>query len=134
MERERRELVARLCLRLATLAFAGIGAAFLVAPETLARHVDVTLAGRTADNDVRAVYGGLQLACGAVLFGASMRPAWLRAGLVAQVLLFSGLALGRFVSLAVVGPPDTLGLALHAAELAGIAAGAGALLVLRERD
>ena len=115
--------VARWFLRIAALAFAGIGAAFLTVPETMGQFVGLSLAGTSADNDVRAVYGGLQLACGALLVWASTQPRWLRAGLAAQLLLFSGLALGRFVSLGLVGPPESLGLALHAAELLGIALG-----------
>jgi hypothetical protein len=115
--------VARWFLRTAALAFAGIGSAFLAVPETMGRFIGISLAGTTADNDVRAVYGGLQLACGALLVWASMEPRWLRAGLAAQLLLFSGLALGRFLSLGLVGPPEGLGLTLHAAELLGIALG-----------
>jgi hypothetical protein len=126
------EIVARIFLRLAALAFAGIGLAFLALPETMGHYVGVSLGGNTADNDVRAVYGGLQLACGVLLFLASTTRRWLRAGIVAQILLFSGLALGRFVSLAWVGPPEALGLALHGAELLGIVGGAACLHALGE--
>ncbi len=118
-----RRTAARLLLRASALAFAGIGVAFLVAPSAMGRFVDVSLTGATADNDVRSVYGGLQIACGALLWSASRRDEWLRPGLLAQLILFSGLAGGRFVSWAVVGLPDTLGLALHGAEVLAIVAG-----------
>ena len=113
----------RLLLRACALAFAGIGGAFLVAPSAMGRFVDLSLIGATADNDIRAVYGGLQIALGGLLWAASCRDEWLRPGLYAQLILFSGLAAGRFVSWAVVGPPGTLGLALHAAEVLAIVAG-----------
>ncbi|MFP6630073.1 MAG: DUF4345 domain-containing protein [Myxococcota bacterium] len=121
-------ILARLLLRASALAFTGIGGAFLVAPSAMGRFVDVSLIGATADNDVRAVYGGLQIGLGVLLWTASRRDEWLRPGLYAQLILFSGLAAGRFVSWAVVGPPGTLGLALHGAELLAIVAG---LLCLR---
>lgn len=122
---------ARLVLRLSALAFAGIGAAFLFAPASMASFVGVSFAGATADNDIRAVYGGLQLGCAGVLWAASRRSESLHLGLLVQILLFSGLALGRFVSWSVVGLPDALGLGLHAAELVAIGAGLAALLRLR---
>lgn len=122
---------ARLVLRLSALAFAGIGGAFLFAPAPMAGFVGVSFSGATADNDVRAVYGGLQLGCAAVLWAASIRAEWLHLGLLAQILLFTGLALGRFVSWSAVGLPDALGLGLHVAELVAIGAGLAALLRLR---
>lgn len=99
--------------------------AFLLLPGKLAPVVGLSLHNATADNDLRAVYGGLQIACGVLLWAASHRQVWLRVGLYAQLALFGGLAVGRFVSWAVVGLPDDLGLALHAAE--GIAIIAGVL-------
>jgi len=66
-----------------------------------------------------------------------MQPILARLLLRASALAFTGIggaflvapsAMGRFVSWAVVGPPGTLGLALHGAELLAIVAG---LLCLR---
>lgn len=122
---------ARLVLQLSALAFAGIGAAFLFAPAAMAGFVGVSFSGATTDNDVCAVCGGLQLGCAAILWAASIRADWLHLGLLAQILLFSGLSLGRFVSWIAVGLPDALGLGLHAAELVAIGAGLAALLRLR---
>ena len=122
---------ARIVLRLSAVAFAGIGTAFLIAPASMGAYVGVTVSGATADNDIRAVYGGLQLGCAAVLWAASIRSESLHLGLLVQILLFSGLALGRFVSWSVVGLPGALGLTLHAAELVAIGAGLAALLRLR---
>ncbi|MBW2234825.1 MAG: DUF4345 domain-containing protein [Deltaproteobacteria bacterium] len=118
------ERFARLVLGLSALAFAGIGAAFLVAPEAMAARVGVSLAGATAANDVRAVYGGLQLGIAAFLFHSARRPETLRTGLAVQLFTFAGLAAARLVSLLLDGNPGALGLALHAAELLGFACGA----------
>jgi hypothetical protein len=65
----------RLVLALSALPFAGIALAFLVAPETLAARVDVSLGSATADHDVRAVHGGLQLGCAARLASGAFRIA-----------------------------------------------------------
>jgi ribosomal protein S18 acetylase RimI-like enzyme len=116
---------ARFVLLASALPFAGLGLAFLVAPHELAARVGIALVNATADGDARAVYGGLQLACGALLAAAALgRAAHVRAGLVAQLALYGGLAGARFVSLVLAGAPSELGLALHAGELLALAAGA----------
>ena len=118
------ERFARLVLWLSAAAFAGVGAAFLVAPEAMAARVGASLAGATAANDVRAVYGGLQLGVAACLAWCARRPDALRMGLAVQLFTFGGLAAARFVSLLLDGNPGALGLALHAAEIVGFACGA----------
>ncbi len=115
---------ARIVLGLSALPFAAVGLAFLVAPTSMASLVDVDVTSPTADADVRAVYGGLQLGCAFILALASSRPEWVRSGLVAQLALYGGLGLSRFISYALVGLPSTLGFLLHFGELAGLAFGA----------
>lgn len=105
------------------VAFGGIGLAFLVAPGAMGARVGVSLAGATADNDVRAVYGGLQLGCAAFLALCATRPAWYAPGIAAQLLTFGGLAGARLLSWLAVGLPEPLGLALHGAEAAGLVLG-----------
>jgi len=122
---------ARLVLWLSALAFAGIGAAFLVAPEAMAARVGIALAGATAANDVRAVYGGLQLGVASFLAYSARQPDALRTGLTVQLCTFAGLAAARFVSLLVDGTPGALGLTLHAAEIVALACGAAARARLR---
>ena len=120
------ERFARLVLWLSAVAFAAIGAAFLLAPVAMAARVGVSLAGATAANDVRAVYGGLQLGVGACLAWLAWRPDTLRAGLTLQLFGFGGLAAARFASLLLDGYPGALGLALHGAEVVAIAFGVAA--------
>ena len=114
---------ARLVLRLSALPFAGIGLAFLIFPGEMAAQVDVSLGSATADHDVRAVYGGLQLGCAALLLLSAARPERVRFGLVAQLALYGGLAAARLLAWAWAGAPGLLGMALHAAEIAGLALG-----------
>lgn len=116
-------LLARVVLLLSALPFAGVGLCFLVAPIAMAALVGVTLTGATADNDVRAVYGGLQLGCAVFLALCAFVPGWQRAGVAAQLCSFGGLAAARVVSWLVVGSPGSLGLALHAGEIVGLVAG-----------
>jgi ribosomal protein S18 acetylase RimI-like enzyme len=116
----------RFVLVAGALPFLGIGLAFLVAPASLAARVGIALSGATADADVRAVYGGLQLACGALLVAATRRGEWLRLGLSGMVACYVGLAGARVLSLALAGMPNGLGLALLAAELLALSVGLAA--------
>ncbi len=116
---------ARFVLAASALPFAAFGLAFLIAPQEFAAHLGIALMNATADNDARALYGGLQLACGALLALAARGDAVrVRAGLAAQLALYGGLAGARCVSLAFVGAPSALGLALHAGELFALGLGA----------
>jgi hypothetical protein len=94
----------------------------------MARLVDVSLGSATADNDLRAVYGGVSLGLAAFFGAALRRPAWREPALWVVALTLSCMALARFVSWAVAGPPAPLGYALHAAEFVGSLA---ALIALR---
>jgi GNAT superfamily N-acetyltransferase len=126
---------ARLVLAASALPFAALGVAFLVAPFELAARAGIALVNATAQSDARAVYGGLQLACAALLVAAARGDASsVRAGVLAQLALYAGLAGGRFWSLAAEGAPGALGFALHAGELAALAAGALAWRALARED
>jgi len=114
---------ARLVLVLSAVPFACIGAAFLLFPAEMSSLVGVSFSGATADADIRAVYGGLQLGCAVVLLLAAANPARHRFGLLIQMILYGGLAASRFVAYAIAGLPSPLGLSLHVAELLGFATG-----------
>jgi hypothetical protein len=113
---------ARLVLALSALPFAGIGLAFLLAPAALAARVDLSLGSATADHDVRAVYGGLQLGCAALLAWGAGRPERVRFALVAQLVLYGGLAGARVLAWLVAGAPSAFGVALHTGEMFGFGA------------
>lgn len=114
---------ARFVLAVSAVPFTLVGASFLLCPASMASLIGVSLAGATADADVRAVYGGLQLGCASFLALAAFNPGWCRAGLVAQLLLYGGLAGARIVSYGLVGLPSPIGWALHAGELIGLGLG-----------
>ena len=125
---------ARFVLLASALPFLAIGLAFLVAPQEFAARVGIALVNASADNDARAVYGGLQLACAALLaIAARGDAARVRSGLAVQLALYGGLAGARCVSLALVGAPGALGFALHAGEIIALAAGVLAWRNLTER-
>jgi hypothetical protein len=113
---------ARLVVALSGLAFLAIGVPSLVVPGATVARVGVSLLGALADNDVRAVYGGVQTAVGLFLLLGARRGALLRP-LLLQQLTFGGLVAARAVSWMAAGWPGALGLALHGAEGVGLAAG-----------
>ena len=125
---------ARFVVLASALPFAAIGMAFIAAPETMGALVGLELTNVTADNDLRAVYGGLSLGCAVFLVWSGSAEHRLLAGVHAQVFTFAGLVVGRFVSLALRGLPDGLGLALHGAEIVGLTCGIAALVRLRHDD
>lgn len=127
-------IFARIVLLLAALPFLGIGVAFLLDPAGMAAHVGLSLSGPIADSDVRAVYGGLQIACGTILLlGAlAVRRPLVRATLRVEILLFAGLACARLFSLASVGAPGDLGWQLLGAEGLGLLFGVAAHRRLRD--
>lgn len=102
----------RVFLALGSLAFAGLGLAYLVAPAEMMLLTEMTLPTATAQIEVRGFYGGQML--GIALF------AWLglrREALRVPALLLiaadlGGTALGRAVGMAVAGsaPPVMVGL------------------------
>lgn len=117
----------RVVLVLTALAFAGIGVGFLLLPARMAARLDLSLETSLAANDVRAVYGGLQIGLGVFFLLASARPSWHRTALGVLVAAFAGLAGGRFVSLALDGWAGGFAALLHGAELLGLACGLWAL-------
>jgi tetrahydromethanopterin S-methyltransferase subunit F len=122
---------ARIVVLTSALPFAAVGLAFLAAPEAMAPLVGLEPTNVTADNDLRAVYGGLSLGLAVFLLWCGLREDRLQAGVHAQVFTFGGLAGGRIVSLVLRGAPDAIGFALHAAEVAGLICGLVALFQLR---
>ncbi len=113
-------------LALSALVFGAAGALFLAAPGTVAR-AGIVLTSASADGDVRAVHGGLELGLGIFFAAAMARPAWHRPALLVAALAFGGLAAGRLLSWFFAGLPEPLGLALHAVEVTGLALALAAL-------
>ena len=107
--------------------YSAIGGAFLAAPAGMARLVGVELTSATADNDVRAVYGGVAIGLAVFLGLAAGRRDWWHPALWVVLLSTGGMAGARVLSWILVGMPESVAFALHAAEVAGVAAAALAL-------
>ena len=113
-------ILPRAALILAGLIFLALGVAFLLAPAAMMASVDVALTTPLASGDVRAVYGGMQVASGVLLLLAARRADWVRPGLLAAAVLFAGLFAGRVLGLLLDGPPSPFGWLLAVAELGGL--------------
>jgi len=121
-------MLARVVLLGAALAYGGLGLAFLFWPTPMAEHVELFLGSATADNDVRAVYGGLSLGLAVFLLLSLRRLEWFRPALWVVALTLAAMASARIVSLVVAGTPHPIAFALHSAEVVGFVL---ALLALR---
>jgi len=107
----------RAVLALTGVVFAVIGAGFLVAPSSWAEWVGIVLPSPLARIDLRATYGGFDLAFGAFLVACARRAAWLRPGLWACGLALAGFAAGRIIGMVVEGAVPAKMLGLLAVEL-----------------
>jgi hypothetical protein len=107
------------------LAFLGLGILFGLRPET-ANYIGIELPTASARNDVRAVYGGLELGIGLYLLWSLFRTEHLRAAIAFTIAGFACLAGVRGVSLLFDGPHDSTTYTLLATEVAWLVAGVAA--------
>jgi len=104
--------------------FAVIGLGFLVVPVQWASVVEIGLPTAMARTDLRATYGGFDLAVGVFLALCAFRTEWIRPGLAAMGLAAAGFAGGRLLGIVVEGTASPLMLIFAIMETTG------ALLVL----
>jgi len=109
------------------LVFAVIGVGFLIVPETWARWVGIVLPSPLARIDLRATYGGFDLAFGIFLLACARNGAWLRPGLWACGLALAGFAAGRIIGMVAEGAAPRRMLGLLAVELSLAVLSFGAL-------
>lgn len=95
--------LARVSLAITGVLFVILGLAFLVEPGRMANIVGIEADRGRASIEVRAMYGGLELALGVFFLVATSRTRWFRAALAVQALGFAGLAAGRIVGMALDG-------------------------------
>ena len=103
------------------LVFAGYGLVCLFVPATLADLTGMGLASEVAEVEVRAMYGGLQFAVGALALAAALRPELERTALITFCFLFAGLAGGRLFGIVLASDAGSYNLAACAFELASLA-------------
>ena len=91
----------------AALMFTCFGAIGLVDPSRSLALIHLSAIDTTSINEIRAMYGGVELGIAAFLF-ACLAGRWsLRSGLFVAAALLAGAATGRFVSLFIEGMPVT---------------------------
>ena len=115
---------ARLVLGLSGLAFLAIGVPCLLDPSLILTRAGIGIDGPLADGDLRAVYGGLQIALAGLLFRGAWQEPHAASALTLQQVTFGGLVVGRLVGIAVRGLPGGVGLTLLGFEAVGLVAGA----------
>ena len=108
---------ARTLMLINALIFIVYGAAFLVVPEQLVALADIAARSPSALADIRAVYGGLSLAAGALFVLGLRRDSWFTPSLFLVAATSGGLALGRTISIVVSGMPSAFVLVNFALEL-----------------
>jgi hypothetical protein len=106
-----------LLLWLGALVFGVIGLLFLAAPVRWARLVEISLPTPMSRTDLRATYGGFDLALGIFLAICALNPAWHAPGLLACGLALLGFAAGRLVGFLAEGSAQRLMLIFFALEL-----------------
>ena len=111
----------RTFLGLGALIFIAIGAMFVIAPVYWATVIDIALPTPMARTDLRATYGGFNLSFGLFLGLCTLRPDWIRPGLVGLGLALAGYAAGRLVSFVLEGTADSLMVVFCALESLGAA-------------
>ncbi len=94
---------ARVFLALSTLLWLPYGVWCFFAPGYLAGSAGVSFLSPTGSTELRAMYGGLQAAIGALALAGSLRAPLLRPALLSLGFLASGLALARLGGVALDG-------------------------------
>lgn len=112
--------LARFTLSFSALAFGLVGLCFLVSPTSMMSQIDISLDTATADSDIRAIYGGLELGLAVFFVMGLSRRSWTRPALVASLLVFSGMSGARVLSFLIAGFPDTTAYLLLAVEVLGV--------------
>jgi hypothetical protein len=110
------------------LVFAGYGLMCLFVPGTVADATGMGLTSEVAEAEVRAMYGGLQFAVGALALSGAVRPELERTALISLCFLFAGLAGGRLFAILLASDPGGYNYAACAFEAASLAV---AFLLLR---
>jgi hypothetical protein len=112
-------MLAKALLIFAAVVFVGIGLGFLAVPVQWASLVEISLPTAMARTDLRATYGGFDLAIGVFLGLCAFRADWIRPGLAALGLAAAGFGGGRLLGILVEGTAGPLMLGFAAFEITG---------------
>lgn len=95
-------MLTRAFMWFAGLSWAAFGVWCLVRPQALAM-ASIVSTGATGDTELRAIYGGMQIAFGALIVGGAICAAWRRGVLIAMGFLIGGTVSGRVVGALMAG-------------------------------
>lgn len=110
-------LLPRITLWLGGLGFLAFGLAFLIAPLETMAAAGLPLQGDLAATELRAFYGGLEIALGMLLIAADLRPAARRHGLILSLASFGGIGAARLLGIVLAGSATAFLWAALATEL-----------------
>jgi hypothetical protein len=88
-------LAVRIFLALSAVLWLPYGVQCLLDPSVLAAAAGVTAASATGTTELRAMYGGLQIALGLLALAGAVRPALAQHALVALGVVSAGLGIAR---------------------------------------
>lgn len=109
--------MAKLTLYGAGLMMLVVGLLNLLAPQMMMQAPGIALTSTNHLHVIRAAYGGAYIGIAALFLLGAWRPAHRQTSLLAVLILFSGFAFGRLVSIALDGLPVPLYLGVLSAEL-----------------
>jgi hypothetical protein len=122
---------ARIFLGLVGVVALAFGVLYVVAPAVLLDQTGFPDLGPEATTDVRATYGGLQIALGAFTLWCAAQPRRYRAGLMLVTIAFAAIASCRAVGLLIDGDPSS---AMISALVLEVAVTAISFFMLRRVD
>jgi Domain of unknown function (DUF4345) len=99
-------MLAKVVLWLGGISLLGFGLAFLFDPLATMAMAGIALSGPIAATELRAFYGGLEVALGGLLIACALKPDWGRPGLLLSLVVFSGIGLGRALGLLIAQTPS----------------------------
>ena len=100
------ELQAKI-VRINSAVFVAYGIAFIFLPGLFSQYVTgAAPASASGMIDMRATYGGMSVAVGALLFSLGADPNHLRKGLLGVILIMLGMAIGRLYGMIADGSPN----------------------------
>lgn len=98
---------ARVVVWISGLCLLGFGLAFLWAPLPTMAAAGLSLEGALAETELRAFYGGLEVALGILVCACAVRANRLRDGLVLSLAIYGGIGLARLAGMALSGADTT---------------------------
>lgn len=129
----RTALFVRWMLGILAAVFLLLGLAFMFLPKMMIGALGIKAESGLALADIRAVYGGLDLALGILLVICFLRKEW-ATGLAIGTLAYTCLFAGRLVGILVDGANDILTFGLFALEVLGAVLAALAWFLARQPD